>query len=118
MKNRHPFRDAAGSDNFILNQIHITLLCERIQWSAPLKTPPLFEPFEQINQWQKPLIQLTKVRPVTPKSAGLSPAKLLEAFGRETAAGRDRILDLDSAGWHTPEVPAGTRQKICPFRSA
>jgi transposase len=41
-------------------------------------------------------------------------AKLLEAFARETGAGRDRIivLQLDNAGWHTPEnllVPDGIR---------
>jgi hypothetical protein len=32
-------------------------------------------------------------------------AKLLEAFARDTGAGRDRIivLQLDNAGWHTPE---------------
>jgi hypothetical protein len=41
-------------------------------------------------------------------------AKLLEAFARETGAGRDRIiiLELDNAGWHTPEnlsVPEGMR---------
>jgi len=41
-------------------------------------------------------------------------AKLLEAFARDTGAGRDRIivLQLDNAGWHTPEnlpVPDGIR---------
>jgi transposase len=41
-------------------------------------------------------------------------AKLLEAFARETGAGCDRIivLQLDNAGWHTPEnltVPDGIR---------
>ena len=41
-------------------------------------------------------------------------AKLLEAFARQTGAGRDRfiILQLDNAGWHTPEnlpVPDGIR---------
>jgi hypothetical protein len=41
-------------------------------------------------------------------------AKLLEAFARETGAGRDRIivLQLDNAGWHGPEnlaVPYGIR---------
>ncbi len=40
--------------------------------------------------------------------------KLLEAFARDTGAGRDRIivLQLDNAGWHTPEnlpVPDGIR---------
>jgi hypothetical protein len=33
-------------------------------------------------------------------------AKLLEAFARDTGAGRDRIivLQLDNAGWHTPKT--------------
>jgi hypothetical protein len=40
--------------------------------------------------------------------------KLLEAFARDTGPGRDRIilLQLDNAGWHTPEnlpVPDGIR---------
>jgi transposase len=41
-------------------------------------------------------------------------AELLEAFARETGAGRDRIivLQLDNAGWHGPQnlsVPDGIR---------
>lgn len=41
-------------------------------------------------------------------------AKLLESFARQVGAGRDRIivLQLDNAGWHTPEnlpVPDGIR---------
>jgi transposase len=41
-------------------------------------------------------------------------AKLLEAFARQVGAGRDRhiVLQLDNAGWHTPEnlsVPDGIR---------
>ena len=49
-------------------------------------------------------------------------AKLLEAFARETGAGRDRIivLQLDNAGWHTPEnlpVPDGVRLVYQPART-
>ena len=49
-------------------------------------------------------------------------AKLLEAFARETGAGRDRIivLQLDNAGWHTPEnlpVPDGIRLVYQPART-
>jgi transposase len=41
-------------------------------------------------------------------------AKVLDAFARQVGAGRDRIivLQLDNAGWHTPEnlpVPDGIR---------
>jgi transposase len=41
-------------------------------------------------------------------------AKVLESFARQVGAGRDRIivLQLDNAGWHTPEnlpVPDGIR---------
>jgi hypothetical protein len=49
-------------------------------------------------------------------------AKLLDAFARETGAGRDRIivLQLDNAGWHGPEnlpVPDGIRLVYQPPRS-
>lgn len=49
-------------------------------------------------------------------------AKLLDAFARETAAGRDRIivLQLDNAGWHTPKnlpVPDGIRLVYQPPRT-
>jgi transposase len=41
-------------------------------------------------------------------------AKMLEAFARQVGAGRDRriVLQLDNAGWHTPEnlpVPDGIK---------
>ena len=49
-------------------------------------------------------------------------AKLLEAFARDTGAGRDRIivLQLDNAGWYTPEnlpVPDGIRLVYQPART-
>lgn len=49
-------------------------------------------------------------------------AKLLDAFARETGAGRDRIivLQLDQAGWHGPQnlpVPDGIRLIYQPART-
>lgn len=49
-------------------------------------------------------------------------AKLLAAFAQTTGAGRDRIilLQLDNAGWHTPEnlpVPAGVTLAYLPAYS-